>query len=422
MNRGLIDTVRQLLRLRWIPIVLVTLFTLGIVAAVLLTTTSAGCGVGIKSSRCLNTGPVASVRSPSASTASPSPFNPPPYNPGASANPPYNPGASAYPPYNPGASAGRPYANPASGDYPPMANPASGSNTGALGLSCRIPVYANGPGSGGFIVLPGNTFVADPRSAVSVPSPSPGSPSPTPQMGGYNNWFGTTYDAAYSKWLPVYWRWVSPDGAHYAYALGGDVYVQSVAGGTQLQLGKGQNFNVLDVDNNGVYVVVPNQPGLWYLPFSGAAKQITQSNFWQGVSHGYAYGTVTSQVPQGATNTILRLDIQGGNTVAFFSQEGGQSALTGFDAQGHPIIQVNYPGGNYYPGGVALYIATGPNLASLIAVNGFGMYYNLPFPYGTPIADSHGLWFTVGNGVVLYANGAWYAASNIGGQLAGGCV
>src|SRR5256885_13144095 len=30
--------------------------------------------------------------------------------------------------------------------------------------SCRLPVYAFGPGSGGFIVFPGSTFVADPRS------------------------------------------------------------------------------------------------------------------------------------------------------------------------------------------------------------------------------------------------------------------
>ena len=428
MDRGLIDTVRQLLRLRLIPIVLVTVLTLGIVAAVLLTSTSAGCGLGVKSTRCANS--VAAALHPSGQSAvtaaptsvpnNPPPYNPgssnnPPYNPGASSYPPYNPGASSYPPYNPGASAGSPIAGPASGSYPPMAYPSSGSSAPGLGLSCRLPVVSGGPGSGGFIVFPGGAFVADPRSAVTVPSPSPGTATPAPGPGpgpGYSGWYGGTYDAAYSKWLPVGSRWVSPDGAHYAYPLNGDVYVQSVAGGAQLVLGKGQNFTVLDLDNSGVYVEPSNQPGLWYLAFSGTTKQLSSANFWEGVSHGYAYGTITSAVPQGATDTILRLDIQSGATVNFFTQPGGISYLTGFDLQGHPTIQVQYNQAT------ALFIATGPDSSTIIAAS----YGYSPFPYGAPNADSHGLWYPLAGGIVLFTNGAWYWMSNLGGQLAGQCV
>ena len=415
---------RTLRRFLWqrpvIPIVLVTLLTLGLVSAVVLTTTSLGCSVAqAKSPLCVKT--AAHLGSPS---PTPTPgakggpiINPsnPPYSPAASSFPPYDPAASAYPPYNPGSSPGSPYTGPSSGSTPPLANPSSGSSTPGVALSCRLPVYANGPGSGGFIVFPGNTFVADPRSAVTAPSPSPGSPTPQPgPYGGYAGWFGSTYDAKYSKWLPVPWRWVSPDGTRYAYPLNGDVYVQSVTGGAQLDLGEGQRFSVLDVENDGVYVTQPPQAGLWFLPFSGAAKQIIASGFWQGVSHGAAYGTVTSAVPQGATNTIIKLDLQTGASVSFFDQPGGQSGLTGFDGQGHPTIQVNYPQG------VALFLATGPGAATPIASTTYG-YYSSPFPQGPPIPDSHGLWFTVGNGVILFANGQWYWMSSIGGQLAGQC-
>jgi len=52
----------------------------------------------------------------------------------------------------------------------------------------------------------------------------------------------------------------------------------------------------------------------------------------------------------------------------------------------------------------------------------YGAYQQPPFPEGTPIADAHGLWYSVGNGIVLFANNSWNPMSNIGGQLAGRCV
>jgi len=53
-------TLRQLIGLRVVSIAVVTVLTLVLVGAVVLTTTPAGCSVGIKTSRCLNSGPVAS--------------------------------------------------------------------------------------------------------------------------------------------------------------------------------------------------------------------------------------------------------------------------------------------------------------------------------------------------------------------------
>jgi hypothetical protein len=192
--------------------------------------------------------------------------------------------------------------------------------------------------------------------------------------------------------------------------------VQSVSGGAELVLGAGQHYTPLDVENDGVYVAANPNAGLWFLPFSGAAKQITASGFWQGVSHGAAYGTSTSQVPQGAATTILKLDLKTGASTSFFTQPNAQSYVTGFDLQGHPIIQVSYQNG------IAIFIATGPGTSTVIAAQTYGGYQQPPpFPQGLPIADSHGIWFPAGNGLVLFVNGEWYPMSSIGGQLAGQC-
>lgn len=426
------DAIRQLFgHYRYAAIALVTLLTLGIVGAVVVTTTSVGCGpankLGLKTASCLEGGKVGNV----AGIPSPSPIAkggytappqqpsapPPPDTSGASANPPYNPGASSYPPYNPGSSSGNPYQYPASSGAPPVPSTGSGGPP-QQAFSCRLPVYAGGPGSGGFIVFPGQTFVADPRSAVTVPSPSPGgaSPAPQPQYGpGYpQGWYGMTYDAGYGKWLPVPYAWVSPDGVHYAYALGGDVYAQNVKDGTQVELASGKNFGVIDVENDGVYAEPINAPGLWFLPYSGTERQVTTTHFWQGVSHGAAYGTPTSQVPSGASNTIDKLDLKSGAITEFFTQAGAVSQVTGFDLAGHPIIQVNYQQGT------AIFLVTSPSTSTVLASGTYGYGYSMPG--GTPIADGHGIWYSMGNGVVLYSNGQWFFMASIGGQLAGQCL
>src|SRR2546428_2670466 len=177
MDRGWMQSVRDLLRQRGgvLVVVLVTLLTLSLIGMVVMVTTPAGCSLvkslTVKSAACVRT-PVALV-TPSAPTPSASPFVPP-------SNPPFDPGPSPNPPYTPPASAADPFAPPGSGAYPPLAYPPSGATGPAVIFSCRLPVYAGGPGFGGVIALPGGNFVADPRSAVAAPSPSPGPASPTP--------------------------------------------------------------------------------------------------------------------------------------------------------------------------------------------------------------------------------------------------
>lgn len=428
---------------RVVAAALLTVVTVALIAAVTLTTTSLGCRFGIKSTyRCAT--PVAAniLPSPTATFTVPTPqptvFAPNPYPPPASnpvpapaSNPYPYPATGANPPYDPGASGANAYNPPASGSYPPFVGPASGLGGATITLNCRLPVYAGGPGSGGFVVFPGATFVPDPNSAVIAPSPSPGSPSPPPNpyYGYPQGWWGTTYDRAYTRWLPVPRNWVTPDGTRYAYPGVGGVYVQDIVKGTNVELGEGQAWSVLDVESEGVYATSPPGAGLWLLPFSGAVTQITAVGYWQGVAAGAAYGTETSAVPQGATNTIIKLDLKTHTTTPWFSRTAAQSRVLGFDGQGDPIIAAsgNNPGsggGSAY-GGTETWITTGPNLGVPIAVFMYGPYNQQSgfAPNGPVVADSHGLWFSGNGAIVLYVTGSgWYSMATLGAQVAGACV
>lgn len=123
-------------------------------------------------------------------------------------------------------------------------SPSPGSTPPALaavGFSCRLPVASsdaplNGNaakgsrGKGGFITFPDATFKRDPQS-----------------LG--------TYDAAASKWLPVPYTWMAPDGSAYAYADGETVYVVNARSGTGRSLRLSYPVIVVGYDTAGVYLV-----------------------------------------------------------------------------------------------------------------------------------------------------------------------
>jgi hypothetical protein len=354
-----------------------------------------------------------------------------------------SPSASGFPPAGPasGPASGYPYGNPASGAIPPQGNGASpsgpyppfyaptsnGSPVSPLAIDCRLPVFAGPPGSGGFIVFPGSSFIADPASGVALPTPSPGATA-LPQGGpGYGQGGGLTYDRTAKKWVPVPTNWVSPDGNHYAYVSDG-LYAVNVADGTQTELREGRTWNIVGVQNAGVYAGDQTIGGLWLFPYSGAARQITPSGYWQGASATAAYGTSTSAVPQGASNSILKLDLSTGKSTEWFSKPDMQVSLMGFDQDGNPIVNVRFLNNS----GTEIWIVTGANKGTAIA--GFlSSYISLGFnSYNAPVADSHGVWFS-GNysspytgvnasGLALYVPGSgFYWMSGIQGQLAGGC-
>jgi hypothetical protein len=402
--------------------ILVSALTLVLIGGVILTTTSLGCGpaqkLGLKAitSNCKTLESVAARIGP---TPSGSPFF-------ASPSPIFEPNRPDRSP-SPTSEPTPPTINPASpsGVYPAFFPPASApGDPHPLTLSCRLPVFAGPPGSGGFIVFPGATFIADPKSGVVLPSPT----SPPPP--GYGQQTSLTYDQPFSRWLPVPFTAVSPDGSRYAYVSADSIYMVNVGTGAQVELGQGHSWSIVGVGAQGVYASIVNQSGLWLLPFAGTAQQITTSGFWQQVSTDAAYGTPTSAVPQGAVNNIIRVDLKTGAISDWFTHEFAQSSVVGLDTKGHPIVYVNY-----FSGGNEIWIAAGPKDALAIAgwYGGNGYYQGFS-SYSAPIADSHGIWFA-GNyttnaygqsqtsGLAVYVAGSGlYVMSNLGAQLAGGCT
>jgi hypothetical protein len=393
--------------LRIVATTLVTALTIALIGAVaILTTTSLGCGpapkLGLKgiANRCKTVAGLAPVASPTFSPRS----NPTPtsaYPPPASGPHPPSTGlvSSAYPPFSPPVSNGGGLAVPT---YP---------------LTCRLPVYAGPPGSGGFIQFPAGTFVADPKSAVIFPSPVATGPATVGND-------GMTFDRAFGRWLPVRLSAVTPDGRRYVFVDGDAVYAIDVSTGGETKLGQGQAWIVVGVETQGVYARMLNQPGLWFLPFAGEPQQVTTTGFWEAEGGGAAYGTTTSALPQGVDNTIMRLDLKTGATIDWFTHPGTDSLMRGFDAQGDAIIEVDYSSG----GDHEIWIAYGPNRAEPLFGSPSGLAAS-----GTPIADDHGIWFAAetsspggynpsGSGVMLYVPGSGlYWMSSYGVQVAGTC-
>lgn len=423
----MVSLLRRLSASSWPAAVMVTVITLVTAGTIAVVATPAGCGLAAKvgvrlaGSRCQHATQAVALASPTASTpipstgpapsapalqASPSPSQEPSPSPTANPTPvntvPHNP---SLPPYE---------FDISSGSYPPSypASSGSGPPDTSVSLSCRLPIYAGGPGSGGFLVFPDRSFIGDPRSGVTVPSPAPGSPSPPPQgPGGPGYFYGLSYDPAVARWLPVPRTWMAPDGKHYAYPDFSDgIEVVDTVSNTQTKVGAGKHWQVIALQAEGVYAEEPSLAGLWLLTFSGAASQVTPDGYWTAVGGGAAYGTDTSSVPNGVPTVIVRFDLKTHSKQNWFEVTNASSTVFGFDVSGRPIINVQ-GFGNYQS---ELWLVTGLGLAEVLA-------YNNNFS-GPPVGDSHGIWIMNYQAAFLFVEGqGLLLEATIGGQLAGGC-
>jgi len=218
----------------------------------------------------------------------------------------------------------------------PSASPVPLAST----LSCKLPISSGQLGSGGFLTFPEAAFTADPSSAVKT-----------------DTLYGLSFDRAVAKWVPVPRSWVAPDGSRYAYWDWQTRSVQAVviATGAETNLGPRPNgaasaarlnasggWQVVEALDAGVYAVpssYPPTPSLWLFPWSGTGeRQVISTGFWHAVGGGAAWGTVSQAVPEGAANTVLRLDLGGGSPADWFSRPGLQSRVVGFDISGHPVV------------------------------------------------------------------------------------
>lgn len=309
---------------------------------------------------------------------------------------------------------------------PPQASsPARAASGGRTAITCRIPVSAYQPGSGGFVSMPSGQFTSDPASNVALDwsgappvasdaRPGPYGPGARPQN------FGLAYDRAVGKWLPVQVSWVAPDGQSYAYpdVLGGGVRITRVADGSVATVGLGSTWNVIDVEAEGVYATRSGQqgplvPGLWLLAAGKDPVQVTGAGYWQWVTAGYAYGFDAPSVPQGAPHPLLRLNLRDKTTTTWFERGNQIQWIAGFDRDGSPIA-VLAPAAYYNGVPIQTVLINRPDQAVtlLTALQG------AQFPV---LRDARGFWMEAGG---LYLNSIGYGSeqvSEVNGQLGGTC-
>ncbi len=288
------------------------------------------------------------------------------------------------------------------------------------GFNCKIPISNGQPGSGGFVAIPGGAFTSDPASNVAIDwkgAPAPQQTPAGPGLAGRPPAYGYSFDRAVGKWLPVSPNWVTPDGQAYAYPdfVGGGVRYVKVADGSLTTMGSGQNWQVLDVEAEGVYAQLfqpagPAPAGLWLLSPGKDPAQVVASGYWNWVTTGFAYGFDAPSVPQGAPHPLLRLNLRDHTTVTWYQAGGSIQWISGFDRGGAPIVV--FPPANYQYGQGAFEtdLVSSPDQKTVL----------LRAPQGaqTPvIRDSHGFWEEADQ---LYFNSV--PVSAVQGQLAGGCA
>lgn len=253
-----------------------------------------------------------------------------------------------------------------------------------------------------------------------------------------------TFTSRFGRWLPASVAAVSPDSSHYAYAESysdangprSRIHVVDVASAADRVVYDQGFYGVFDYESDGIYVFsigyadAPNS-GLWRLdPQARSLHQIAPENRTVDyVSAGAAwYGDLApgDQPPPNLDqmaryffkDRVMRLDLKSRVLSAWFRRPGKQVQAIGVDSLGHPIVTVVSPdGGTSYE----LWLVTGPDLAKQI-YSGPGVNSPDFAGFGTPLADSHGLWFGSKKGVFLYTpDEKFLMVSTAVGEVAGRC-
>ena len=198
------------------------------------------------------------------------------------------------------------------------------------------------PGHGGFITLAG-TFTNDPLS-----------------NGGYSHQL--------SRWVPVAYADISPDGQRYAYsdsATAGPpdyIHVVTISTGVDHPVQTAAPSSVLAFTAAGVYFasVQPSaaSTGLSLInPDTGAVTQITDKLVWGLVTDKVAYAVDTdpadpnppAPLSPGATagDRVEKLDLATGNITPLLTINGAYVIVEGVDSAQNPIVGADIPGSGF---------------------------------------------------------------------------
>jgi hypothetical protein len=243
----------------------------------------------------------------------------------------------------------------------------------------------------------------------------------------------TMYDTAYSRWLPVGGKSVSPDGAAYAYSESfssgrvAELHLVMVASGADRVLVTG-NWFVLAFETAGIYLGSLDGPGVWLLnPGTAVIRQITKAQGPWSVFGGFGWSTALDSIdphPQPAMggfqpNMVVRLDLTTGAVTPWVHRHGAAVSIVGSDIEGHPLIEVfsNVHETDLVTGSEAtrrLYLFTAQESMTPAAIDSHGVWFK---------ALSGWIWLSAGGGelqrIVQVPTASFYGGDF---NIAGPCV
>ena len=288
--------------------------------------------------------------------------------------------------------------NPSPANVPPTsASPAPSSSPASASGPCRVPIANISEADGWFITYPGGQRQDDPSSVVALPGGTPGQVGQNP---------GLTYDRTARRWVPMPYNWLSPDGTVYAYGFG-TVQSVSVLTGQVRDVASGGGWYPLTTVNDGVYAARTGAPGAWFIPFGGQPRQVIDHGSWLQFLDGSMWGADSS-------GNFIRHEMTSG-TETTWAKVTPSAWIVGFDQSGHPLVN----------NGGALLLVQGVGSVTTLwpGTNDLGVG-------GRAVADSLGVWFEVGSGLVgAPGHGLYLWTPAAGAQLiatpeanlAGGC-
>jgi hypothetical protein len=288
--------------------------------------------------------------------------------------------------------------------------------------ACRVPIAPYGAiGSAGFVSYPLGVFTPDDttRNFQSPPGLAP---------------YPLSYDATYSKWLPVPYQAVSPDGRRYAYATSTNappgvvpapypgLHVVDLVTGSNTIVATGE-WAVVTFAAKGIYATgLPQMgppSGLWLIdPDTEHIQQIADAGWWLHVSDGFAWGSgAQSTRPDFQAGDLLKLDLATGQIdPRWFVNLSVTIYPLGDDGRGHVIVQ----GTNDVYNEIWLVDEKTGDHKQIASGTSQGLQ-SLNSTYAQ--SDSHGVWFGTQGGIYVYTGG-WQLklVSAQAGQIAGPCL